>query len=159
MSQLKMVRQKSLLDELLLNFLSKVQNLTVFSIIYMIRIRFFGPRARLVSLLECVGLVGCRVTVFFGLGAASNPQPLDRSQHGCTVGPGPTRVAPPPRQGGGGTRAPALTYVSAGAGVIVLVVVLCRGGITVQNCLSSAARELFQRISGGTVQIAMVTSG
>ena len=27
-------------------------------------------------------------------------------------------MAPPPRQGGGGTRAPALAYVSAGAGVV-----------------------------------------
>ena len=42
--------------------------------------------ARLVSLVECVGLVGCRVTVFCGLGVASYPQPPDRSQHGCTVG-------------------------------------------------------------------------
>ena len=41
---------------------------------------------------------------------------------------GTTRVAPPPRQGGGGTRAPALTYVSAFAGVVVHVVVRDRGG-------------------------------
>ena len=36
--------------------------------------------------MECVGLVGCRVTVFCGLGVASYPQLRDRSQHGCTVG-------------------------------------------------------------------------
>ena len=36
------VSKKSLLDELFLHFPSKVHNLTVFSIIYMIRIRFFG---------------------------------------------------------------------------------------------------------------------
>ena len=36
--------KKSLSDELFLHFSSKVQNLTVFSIVYMIRIRFFGPR-------------------------------------------------------------------------------------------------------------------
>ena len=36
------VSKKSPSDELLLHFSSKVQNLTVFSIIYMIRIRFFG---------------------------------------------------------------------------------------------------------------------
>ena len=36
------VSKKSLSDELLLHFSSKVQNLTVFSIIYMIRIRFSG---------------------------------------------------------------------------------------------------------------------
>ena len=35
--------KKSLSDELFLHFSSKVQNLTVFSIIYMIRIRFFRP--------------------------------------------------------------------------------------------------------------------
>ena len=36
--------QKNFLsDELFLHFSSKVQNLTVFSIIYTIRIRFFGP--------------------------------------------------------------------------------------------------------------------
>ena len=35
--------EKSLSDELFLFFSSKVQNLTVFSIIYMIRIRLFGP--------------------------------------------------------------------------------------------------------------------
>ena len=35
--------KKSLSDELFLHFSSKVQNLTVFSIIYMIRIPFFGP--------------------------------------------------------------------------------------------------------------------
>ena len=39
-----MFRKKSPLDELFLHFSSKVPNLTVFSIIYMIRIRFFGPR-------------------------------------------------------------------------------------------------------------------
>ena len=36
-------KKKNLSDELLLFFSSKVQNLPVFSIIYMIRIRFFGP--------------------------------------------------------------------------------------------------------------------
>ena len=36
-------KKKSLSDELFLHFSAKVQNLTVFSIIYMIRIRFFGP--------------------------------------------------------------------------------------------------------------------
>ena len=36
------VSNKSLSDELFLLFSSKVQNLTMFSIIYMIRIRFFG---------------------------------------------------------------------------------------------------------------------
>ena len=35
------VSKKSPLDELFLHFSSKVQNLTVFSIIYMIRIRIF----------------------------------------------------------------------------------------------------------------------
>ena len=35
--------KKNLSDELFLHFSSKVQNLTVFPIIYMIRIRFFGP--------------------------------------------------------------------------------------------------------------------
>ena len=40
---LRNVENKSLSDELFLHFSSKVQNLTVFSIIYMIRIRFFGP--------------------------------------------------------------------------------------------------------------------
>ena len=39
-----MFRKKSVSDELFLFFLSKVQNLTVLSIIDMIRIRFFGPR-------------------------------------------------------------------------------------------------------------------
>ena len=39
-----MFRKKSLSDGLFLHFSSKVQNLTVFSIVYMIRIRFFGPR-------------------------------------------------------------------------------------------------------------------
>ena len=38
----KMFRKKKL-SELFLIFRSKVQNITVFSIIYMIRIRFFGP--------------------------------------------------------------------------------------------------------------------
>ena len=37
------LKKKSPSDELFLHFSSKVQNLTVFSIIYMIRIRFFGP--------------------------------------------------------------------------------------------------------------------
>ena len=36
------VSEKNLSDEVFLHFSSKVQNLTVFSIIYMIRIRFFG---------------------------------------------------------------------------------------------------------------------
>ena len=39
-----MFRKKSFSDELFLHFSAKVQNLTVFSFIYMIRIRFFGPR-------------------------------------------------------------------------------------------------------------------
>ena len=38
-----MFRKKSLSDELFLHCSAKVQNLTVFSFIYMIRIRFFGP--------------------------------------------------------------------------------------------------------------------
>ena len=38
------VSKKSLSNELLLHFSSRIQNLTVFSIIYMIRIRFFGWR-------------------------------------------------------------------------------------------------------------------
>ena len=37
------VWKKSLSEQLFLHFSAKVQNLTVFSIIYMIRIRFFGP--------------------------------------------------------------------------------------------------------------------
>ena len=36
-------KKKSPSDELFLHFSAKVQNLTVFSFIYMIRIRFFGP--------------------------------------------------------------------------------------------------------------------
>ena len=40
----KCFEKKSLSDELFLHFSEKVQNLTVFSIIYMIRIRFFGPQ-------------------------------------------------------------------------------------------------------------------
>ena len=78
--------------------------------------------ARLVSLVECVGLVGCRVTVFCGLGVASYPQPPDRSQHGCPVG---IDRDPPV--------APALTYVSAGAGVVVHVVLPGRGCFSVWN--------------------------
>ena len=38
------VSKNNLSDELFLIFPSKVRNLTVFSIIYMIRIRFSGPR-------------------------------------------------------------------------------------------------------------------
>ena len=38
-----MFRKKSPSDELFLHFSAKVQNLAVFSIIYIIRIRFFGP--------------------------------------------------------------------------------------------------------------------
>ena len=38
------VSKKNFSDELFLIFPSTVQNLTVFSIIYMIRVRFFGPR-------------------------------------------------------------------------------------------------------------------
>ena len=37
-------KKKSPSDELFLHFSEKVQNLTVFPIIYMIRIRYFGPR-------------------------------------------------------------------------------------------------------------------
>ena len=43
MNWLNMFRKKALLDELFLHFSAKVQNLAVFSFIYMIRIRFFGP--------------------------------------------------------------------------------------------------------------------
>ena len=39
----QMNKPKMFRDELFLHSSSKVQNLTVFSIIYMIRIRFFGP--------------------------------------------------------------------------------------------------------------------
>ena len=39
---LQNVSKESPSDELFLHFSSKVQNLTVFSIFYMIRIRFFG---------------------------------------------------------------------------------------------------------------------
>ena len=39
----KCFETKSPSDELFLHFSSKVQNLTVFSIINMIRLRFFGP--------------------------------------------------------------------------------------------------------------------
>ena len=44
MNWVKMFRKKSLSNELFFIFPSKVQNLTVFSIVCMIRIRFFGPR-------------------------------------------------------------------------------------------------------------------
>ena len=44
MNQPKMFRKKSPSDELFLNFSAKVQNLTVLSFIYMIRIRFFWAR-------------------------------------------------------------------------------------------------------------------
>ena len=43
MNQPNMFRTKSFSDELFLHFSSKVQNQTVYSIVYMIRIRFFGP--------------------------------------------------------------------------------------------------------------------
>ena len=44
MNQLKNVwNKKALSDELFLHFSSTVENLTVFSIIYMVRIRCFGP--------------------------------------------------------------------------------------------------------------------
>ena len=67
--------------------------------------------------MECFGLVCCRVTVFCGLICglilASYPQPPSR--FGCTgvlwVLTRTHPCGPPPRQDGGGTRAPALTYV------------------------------------------------
>ena len=43
MNYLKMFRTKILFGRNLPHFLSKVQNLTVISIVYMIRIRCFGP--------------------------------------------------------------------------------------------------------------------
>ena len=54
-------------------------------------------------------------------------------------------MAPPPKQGGGGTRAPALTYVSAGAGVVVHVVVPGRGGFTVYYCLYPQETHIYPR--------------
>ena len=73
------------------------------------------------------------LVVLCGLGVTGCPHPPDRSQHGCTVGidRDPPVLTPPPRQGGGGTRAPVLTYVSAFAGAVVHVVVLDRGGFVV----------------------------
>ena len=50
-----------------------------------------------------------------------------------------TWTQPPPRQGGGGTRAPALTYVVALGGVVLHVVVSVAGGcFVVLCCLVSA---------------------
>ena len=82
------------------------------------------------GLVECVGLVGCCTCgVLWSrcseLPTASWPKSA-RVYSG--YGPGPTRMAPPPWQGGGSTRAPALTYVSAGANIVIHVV---------KNCLSS----------------------
>ena len=47
-------------------------------------------------------------------------------------------MIPPPRQGGGGTKAPALTYVVALGGVVVHVVVSVAGGFVVKCSLVSA---------------------
>ena len=43
-------------------------------------------------------------------------------------------MIPPPRQGGGGTKAPALTYVVTCAGLVVHVVVSVAGGFMVKCC-------------------------
>ena len=50
----------------------------------------------------------------------THPLPPDRGQHGCTVGTDrdPPVWAPPPRQGGEGTRAPALACVVASEVVV-----------------------------------------
>ena len=49
-----------------------------------------------------------------------------------------------PRQGGGGSRAPALTYVVALGGVVVHVVVSVAGGFVVKCCLVSAQNAFFK---------------
>ena len=47
-------------------------------------------------------------------------------------------MIPPPRQGGGGTKAPALSYVVTCAGLVVNVVVSVAGGFVVKCCLVPA---------------------
>ena len=47
-------------------------------------------------------------------------------------------MIPPPRQGGGGTEAPALAYVVTCAGLVVHVVVFVAGGSVWKCCLVSA---------------------
>ena len=49
-------------------FSSKVQNLTVFSIIYMIRIRFFGPRELVQKYFRAARYVACASSRFTGSG-------------------------------------------------------------------------------------------
>ena len=44
LDELAQMFRKNPSDELFLDFPSKIQNLTVFLIVYMIRIRLFGPR-------------------------------------------------------------------------------------------------------------------
>ena len=56
-------------------------------------------------------------------------------------------MIPPPRQGGGGTRAPALTHVVTLGGVVVHVVVSVARGFVVTCCLVSAIRT--KLCSGG----------
>ena len=50
-------------------------------------------------------------------------------------------MIPPPWQGGGGTRVPALTYVVALGGVVVHVVVSVACGFVVECCLVSAIKH------------------
>ena len=67
------------------------------------------------------GLVSCLVAVVLWSRCSELPtaSPANQARVYCWY----TRVIPPPRQGGGGTRAPALTYVATSGGVVVHVVV------------------------------------
>ena len=89
--------------------------------------------------MKIAGLVGGRVMVVCGLTAASYPLPsLARARVYCGYRPGPNRVIPPHRQGGGGTKAPALACVVTLGEVVVHVVVSVAGGFVVKCCLVSA---------------------
>ena len=82
---------------------------------------------------KTVGLEGCRVVVVLWCVVCELPTASLASQARlcCGYRPGPTRVVPPPRQGGGDIRAPVLACVLAVACCTVLVVASVAGGFMV----------------------------
>ena len=80
---------------------------------------------------ETVGLVGCRVVLVLLCVVYELPTASLASQARVYCGYRPTRVMPPPRQGGGDIRAPALACVLAVACCTAHVVASLVGGFVV----------------------------
>ena len=105
---------------------------SIFSFFHFSCFSFFHFFARLYRLKVSVGLIACDTCVLCGLTwRATHSLPSVEGTGVLWVLTGTHPCGPPPRQGGGGTRAPALTYVHTVCVYFAHVVVSVAAGFVV----------------------------